>query len=278
MTDKYAVIGNPVEHSLSPDIHAAFARETGQDLSYGRLRAPLDGFSAVVAQFRDEGGSGLNVTLPFKHEAHALASRPTLRAAAARAVNTLSFGTNEISGDNTDGIGLVTDLKVNLAFELRGRRILLMGAGGAARGVALPLLLEEPSQLIVANRTVARARQLHDELRDAAALAGKSAGEFGVLDYAALSDRRFDLVINATSAGLTDAAPPLPEAVFAPGALAYDMVYGKETPFLKFAAERGTSAVDGLGMLVEQAAESFFIWRGVRPRTKPVIDRLRRQG
>ena len=272
MTDRYAVIGNPVGHSLSPDIHAAFARETGEDISYGRLRAPLDGFEAAVVAFRAAGGRGLNVTLPFKHEACRL-SRAQGTAQAATAVNTLEFGSGEILGYNTDGVGLVRDLKANLGREMHGRRVLLMGAGGATYGVVEPLLDERPAQLIVANRTEGKAREL---VAHFGAIAGAAASEFAAIGYGRLQGRQFDIVVNATSAGLAGAMPPLPEDVFAPGALAYDMVYGKETPFLKFAAGRGAQAADGLGMLVEQAAESFFIWRGVRPATAPVIRALRK--
>ena len=273
MTDKYAVIGNPVEHSLSPDIHAAFARETGQDLSYGRLRAPLDGFSAVVAQFRNEGGSGLNVTLPFKHEAWRISMTHSPDAANANAVNTIQFVDSKVFGHNTDGIGLVRDLQDNLGCPIQDRRVLVMGAGGAAYGVTERLLRAQPGQLVVANRTVAKAQALVERFKSRASA---TATELRGRPYDALGGGGFDVVINATSAGLTDDMPALPADVFAPDALAYDMVYGKKTPFLKFAAERGIRAVDGLGMLVEQAAESFFIWRGVRPSTKPVIDRLRR--
>ena len=274
MTDQYAVIGNPVEHSLSPEIHAAFARETGQDISYGRLLAPLDAFAAAVAKFRDEGGSGLNVTLPFKHEAWRL-SRAQGAAQAAKAVNTLKCGAGEVLGYNTDGPGLVRDLTVNLARELRGRRVLLMGAGGATYGVMEPLLNERPAELVVANRTEQKAHEVVASFaRVAATLA---AAEVTACGYDGLRGRQFDIVINATSAGLAGAMPSLPGAVFAPDALAYDMVYGRATPFLAFAAALGARACDGLGMLVEQAAESFFFWRGVRPTTKPLIARLRAQ-
>jgi shikimate dehydrogenase len=273
VTDRYAVIGNPVEHSLSPEIHAAFARETGQDLSYGRIRPPLDGFKAAVAKFRDEGGSGLNVTLPFKHEAWSMASSRKGYARDAEAVNTIKFLGDGLEGHNTDGVGLLADIERNLAYPIGGRRVLLMGAGGATYGVAHPVLAARPDRLVVANRTLDRATKLVAHFQRFANLAvhGLSAKP-----YDALSGERFDLVINATSAGLEDEMPALPEGLFAQDALAYDMVYGKETPFLKFAAERGARTVDGLGMLVEQAAESFFIWRGVRPSTQPVIDWLRR--
>lgn len=272
MTDSYAVIGNPVEHSLSPAIHAAFARATGQDIFYGRILAPRDGFRAAVAAFRDAGGRGLNVTLPFKQEAWRLAGVHSAAARAAGAVNTLKFERGRVTGDNTDGAGLVRDLSDNLGCPLRDRRVLLMGAGGAVYGVMEPILRERPRELVVANRTVEKAVALVAHFRKLHALAGRGVT---ARSYESLSGPRFDIVINATSAGLADGMPPLPREVFAPGALAYDMVYGRRTRFLQFAVERGARAVDGLGMLVEQAAESFFLWRGVRPATKPVIDRLR---
>lgn len=280
MTDRYAVIGNPIEHSLSPLIHSEFAHATGQDIAYGRILAPLDGFKKAALQFRDGGGKGLNVTVPFKVDAFRLATARSIRADSARAVNTLSFGAAAIAGDNTDGIGLVNDLRHNIGFEIRNRRILLMGAGGAARGVLLPLLLEEPSGFVIVNRTLSKAVRLRKELcdqLDAAAFPGpgRTVPAMDVRDYASLQGPRFDIVINATSAGLDDAMPPLPRDLFAPGALAYEMVYGRETPFMKFAAGCGARVADGLGMLVEQAAESFFIWRGVRPATAPVIKSLR---
>jgi len=275
MTDRYAVIGNPVEHSLSPAIHAEFARANGQDISYGRLLAPLDGFKAAVLKFREEGGKGLNVTLPFKQEAWRLADDHSPGARAAGAVNTLTFEHGRLAGHNTDGMGLTRDLTGNHDCSVRGKRLLLMGAGGAVYGVMEPLLRELPQAVVVANRTLDKAVALvgyFDKLQKFAAH-GVSARPYG-----ALAGLRFDIVINATSAGLADVMPPLPRDIFAAGALAYEMVYGRKTLFMKFATECGARAVDGLGMLVEQAAESFFIWRGVRPATKPVIDRFRREG
>lgn len=272
MRDKYAVIGNPVEHSLSPRIHAEFARATGEDISYGRVLAPRDGFSDAVRAFRSEGGKGLNVTLPFKHEAWRLAGVRSGYAAAARAVNTLTFEGEGVVGHNTDGIGLVRDLTGNLGIEVRGKRVLLMGAGGASYGVVEPLLREEPMSLVVANRTPEKAVELvkHFEPLQSRARRGFSARAYG-----ALAGMQFDLVVNATSAGLEGAMPPLPGDILAPGAHAYDMVYARRTPFLDFAREKGARVSDGIGMLVEQAAESFFIWRGVRPETAPVIQALR---
>ena len=272
MADRYAVIGNPVDHSLSPLIHAEFARATGEDIAYGRLLASVDGFRAAALEFRDGGGRGLNVTLPFKHEAWRLADSRAGQAQAARAVNTLKFKQGRIVGHNTDGVGLVRDLVVNLGCEVRGRRVLLAGAGGASYGVMEPLLREMPQIVVVANRTAEKAVALAGHFEGVANLAAHG---IAAKPYEALDGAPFDIVINATSAGLADAMPALPRGVFAPGALAYDMVYGKRTPFMSFAAGCGARAADGLGMLVEQAAESFFIWRGVRPETKPVIARLR---
>ena len=274
MTDRYAVIGNPVEHSLSPQIHAEFARVTGQDLAYGRILAPRDGFRDAVLAFRAAGGKGLNVTLPFKHEAWRLAVVRSGFALVAGAVNTLSFQGERIEGHNTDGIGLVRDLTRNLRIAVRAKRVLLMGAGGAAYGVMESLLREQPETVVVANRTLEKAIALvgHFEKLQSSALQGISARP-----YEALAGDRFDILINATSAGLEGAMPALPEGVFAPGALAYDMVYARRTPFLEFAQLLGARVSDGLGMLVEQAAESFFIWRGVYPETRSAMAILRRQ-
>jgi shikimate dehydrogenase len=264
VTDRYAVIGNPVAHSKSPWIHAEFARQTGQDIDYGRIEAPLGGFEAAVAAFRAAGGRGLNVTVPFKERAYRMATDLSERARAAAAVNTLTFGASGTSGDNTDGVGLVRDLQQNLAFGLQGTRVLLAGAGGAAQGVVQPLIAAGIARLVIANRTAERAR----------ALAARFPGLRGC-GFDELADERFDLVINATSAGLSGDGPDLPRGVLGTGGLAYDMVYGRDTPFLAQARALGARACDGLGMLVEQAAESFFIWRGVRPQTNPVLKALR---
>lgn len=263
MTDRYAVFGNPISHSKSPRIHALFAAQTGQDMRYEAILAPLDGFAAAVRDFAAAGGKGANVTVPFKEEAFQLATELTPRALAAGAVNTLSFAGTAIRGDNTDGAGLVRDLSTNLGCSLAGRRILLIGAGGAARGVIQPLLDERPAGLFIANRTAEKARQL-------AAAFGVDGGGFETV-----AGRSFDLVINATSAGLSDMALPLPEESFAPGCLAYEMLYGRETPFMAQARAAGATVADGLGMLVEQAAEAFCIWRGVRPDTAPVFAALK---
>ncbi len=269
MTDRYAVVGNPIAHSKSPLIHAAFARETGQDLTYDRILAPLDGFRATVDEFRAAGGRGLNVTLPFKLEAFDYAPERTERAQAAGAINTLAFDGARCLGDNTDGEGLTLDLEKNLGAVLGDARILLLGAGGAAQGVILPLLARRPQTLVIANRTVTKAEQLASQFAAHGPVRGSS--------FAALAGATFDVVINATSAAVSGAAPDLPRGLYAPGSLAYEMMYGKgETGFLAQARADGAGALaDGLGMLVEQAAEAFFVWRGVRPDTAPVLARLR---
>ena len=262
--DKYAVVGNPIGHSLSPRIHALFAAQTAQDMRYEALLAPLDGFAATVGAFIAEGGRGLNVTVPFKEEAFRLATRLSERARAAGAVNTLGFSGAERFGDNTDGAGLVRDITVNRQRDIAGQRLLLLGAGGAARGVILPLLAAKPASLLIANRTADKARAL------AAAFSGCAGGGFDDI-----GGRSFDIVINATSAGLAGGVLPRLTFAFAPGCLAYEMVYGKDTDFLRQARASGATTADGLGMLVEQAAEAFFVWRGVRPDTAPVLMELR---
>lgn len=263
MTDKYVVIGNPIAHSKSPQIHALFAAETQQDMSYERLLAPIDGFEATVREFIAAGGRGANVTVPFKEEAWRVATRLTPRAEAAGAVNTLAFNGAEILGDNTDGAGLLADIERNLGVSVVGKRVLLLGAGGAARGVIMPLLERQPAAVMIANRTAPRAEELAQRFPPCRASS-----------YADLGGA-FDIVINATSAGLADQALPIAATVFAPGCLAYDMMYGKETPFLRQAREAGAVCADGLGMLVEQAAEAFLVWRGVRPDTAPVFASFR---
>ena len=266
MTDKYAVIGHPISHSKSPLIHAEFARQTGQDMSYEAIEAPLDGFTATVERLRKEGYKGCNVTVPFKEHAYQLNIIGISRSDEvdyAKAANTLKFLDGKIEVRNTDGVGLVRDIVQNLSVDLTGKRLLLMGAGGAAKGVIWPLRHANATNITITNRTVDRIRHL----------AGPNVS---VCSYKELAGKSFDIVINATSAGLSDEMPPLPPGIFAPGALAYDMMYGRETPFMKFAREQGAAIVsDGLGMLVEQAAESFFLWRGVRPETAPVISALR---
>jgi len=274
VTDRYAVIGNPVAHSKSPFIHAEFAGHTGQDLVYERVLAPLDGFAAAVDHFRAKGGLGLNVTLPFKLEAFALAQERGAHAWDAQAVNTLKFEGATIYGDNTDGIGLVRDIQANLAFPIAGRDVLLMGAGGAAQGALGMLLDAKPARLVVANRTPQKAERLAERLRHARGLGMALLSASG---YAELTGQEFDLIVNSTSASLNDTVPELPDGVFARDCLAYDMMYGKGlTPFLEKALTQGAARLaDGIGMLVEQAAESFFIWRGVRPQTGPVIAALK---
>lgn len=264
MTDRYAVFGHPIAHSKSPQIHTAFARQTGQDMTYEAILAPLDGFADSVAAFIAAGGRGANVTVPFKEEAFRLANRLSPRAQRAGAVNTLSFDADGILGDNTDGAGLVADLTRNLHCTIVGKRVLLLGAGGAARGVIEPLLNQQPAVLVIANRTVSRAEEL-------AELFGRGIRACG-FDAA---DTPYDLVINATAASLAGDLPPLSPRVFTPDTLAYDMMYGRDTPFLDFARTHGARTADGLGMLVEQAAEAFHLWRGVRPDTAPVIASLR---
>jgi shikimate dehydrogenase len=269
MTDRYAVIGNPIAHSKSPLIHATFARQTGQDMAYTAMLAPLDGFAAAAGAFRDQGGKGMNITVPFKQEAWKLATRLTERASTAQAVNTFKFDDGVILGDNTDGAGLVRDITHNLGFSIAGKRVLLMGAGGAARGVLLPLLAQVPAELAIANRTASRALDLQEQFA--------VYGQVRVSDYADLAGQQFDLVVNATSSSLNNELPPLAAGIFGPDSLAYDMMYGKGlTAFLSFAEQQGAGRLaDGLGMLVEQAAESFYLWRGVRPATPPVIAQLR---
>ena len=273
MTELYAVVGNPIAHSKSPEIHAAFARQTGQDIGYSRLLAPLDGFSATLDRFRAEGGKGVNVTVPFKLEAFDIAHRVSQRAKDAQAANFLMFEEDRMFADNTDGPGLVRDLVNNLRYHPKEKRILLLGAGGAAQGVLAALLEQEPGILTIANRTVEKALRLAETFRRHPA-AGSSV--LCGLGFGDLSGHHFDLIINATSSSLHGQLPPLPAPAFAPGALAYDMMYGKgRTPFLALAEAYGAKTTDGLGMLVEQAAESFLLWRGVRPQTAPVIARLR---
>ena len=269
MTDKYCVFGNPIGHSKSPVIHTAFARQTGQDILYTATLAPIDGFAEAVEEFIAAGGRGANITVPFKQEAFKLVTRRTPRADLAGASNTLIFEGDERIGDNTDGVGLLRDITINLGCPITNRRILLLGAGGAARGAIGPLLEMHPQSLIIANRTVSGARSLAEHFSRLGPIAGCS--------YDDLAGRSFDIVINATSAGLTGTMPRLPEGIFAPGSLAYSMMYGpSDMPFRDTASNLGATMIsDGLGMLVEQAAESFFVWRGVRPDCAPVMTMLR---
>jgi shikimate dehydrogenase len=271
LSERFCVIGNPVAHSKSPAIHAAFALQTGQDLVYERCLAPLDGFAATVAGLIASGYRGANVTVPFKLEAAALATRLSARAHAAGAVNTLVFADGEVFGDNTDGAGLVRDIVHNAQCALAGKRILLVGAGGAARGAVLPLMGEQAAQIVIVNRTRATAE----------ALAARFAGQGVALAACAFEElgqcgAPFDLIVNATSASLQGAMPPLPASVFSTNTLALDMMYGNNpTLFMDFAASCGARTRDGLGMLVEQAAEAFALWRGVRPHTATLLEQLR---
>ena len=270
MTDRYAVIGNPIEHSKSPQIHAAFAAQTGEAMAYGRLLGTPGRFGEEVRGFFASGGKGLNVTVPFKEEAWELADELSPRARLARAVNTLTpLSDGRIRGDNTDGAGLVRDLQTNHGAELAGKRLLLLGAGGAARGVLGPLCECRPAAIAVANRTAARAEQLAAELRQLGPLEGMG------LDR--LAGRRFDLIVNATAAGLQNRVPDIPDDLLDAGGWCYDMMYGDQpTAFVRWGHAHGAvRSLDGLGMLVEQAAESFFAWRGLRPDTAPVIAFLR---
>jgi len=277
VSDRYAVIGNPIAHSRSPAIHAAFARQTGEDLIYERLLAPVDGFVAAVDAFRSAGGRGLNVTLPFKLDAFRRAGRLSERARAAGAVNTLRFDADAIFGDNTDGIGLVTDIAQRLRCPLAGRTVLLLGAGGAARGVILPLLAAGVARLTVLNRTPQRAHELVRAFVGDATDPRLDAGGFDRFEEPAHRAPAVDVIVNGTSSGLAGEAPPVPAGWLARAGLVYDMVYGaRPTPLMTAAAAAGCGAVsDGLGMLVEQAAESFALWRGVRPDTAPVYALLR---
>lgn len=273
-TDRYAVMGNPVAHSKSPLIHAQFAARTGQPVRYDAILVPMHGFNAAVAAFRAEGGRGLNITVPFKQEAWLLAQQRTPRAERAGAVNTLWWDTqNILHGDTTDGIGLVRDLRDNLGLDLKDQRILLLGAGGAVRGVIEPLLAERPAALVIANRTARKAVELAQAFHDLGPVSGCGLDALA----ATVTATPFDLIVNGTAAGLTGDVPPLPASVIGAATWAYDMMYASEpTAFVRWALEQGARhACDGLGMLVEQAAESFRIWRGVRPATAPVIARLR---
>lgn len=271
MTDQYAVFGNPINHSKSPNIHRQFAEQTGQDMHYSKQLVEEQAFASAAEVFFAQGGKGLNITVPFKLAAFEFAQAITPRAQRAGAVNTLarqSDGT--ILGDNTDGIGMVHDMH-NLGWELRHKRILVLGAGGAVRGILQPLLAEQPQQLVVANRTPAKAKELEMQFQDLGNIRGSS--------YQDLAGEEFDLVINGTSASMSGDLPPLPERLLADGARCYDMMYGAEpTVFMNWASQRGAQAVaDGLGMLVGQAAEAFYLWRHIRPEVIPVITALRHQ-
>ncbi|WP_176054220.1 shikimate dehydrogenase [Paraburkholderia caribensis] len=272
MTDQYAVIGNPIGHTKSPLIHGLFAEETQQAMSYTAIEGPLepsDAFAATVRAFIAAGVKGMNVTAPFKLKAFAMADERSERAELAGAANALSFKDGRIIAENFDGVGLLRDIEINLSLPMGGKRVLVLGAGGAVRGALLPFLAARPAELIVANRDIAKARAL---VRQAA-----TNGPLAACGYADLEAMgQFDLVVNATSASLTGELPPVPPGVFSPTGAAYELAYGKRlTPFLRLARNAGVLRVaDGVGMLVEQAAEAFAWWRGVRPQTHAVIDRL----
>ncbi len=273
VVDRYAVVGNPIAHSKSPLIHEAFARQSQQNLSYERILAPLDGFTATVQDLIVKGYKGVNVTVPFKFEAYTLADERSSRALSAGAANTLIFDGQHIAADNTDGAGLVRDVEQNLKVPLSGKRLLLLGAGGAAEGVLQPILAANPALLVIANRSADKALAMASKA--ASSTISPSAINVTGCEFNHLQGQQFDVVINATSAGLTDTALPIPDTVFADGCLAYDMMYGRETPFMVQARANGARVADGLGMLVEQAAEAFYLWRGVRPETLPVIEMIR---
>lgn len=269
--DRYALIGQPVHHSRSPVIHSLFARETGQALTYELIEAAPEEFEQAVRGFAAAGGRGMNVTVPHKEAAFRLADTRGPEAEQAGAVNTLTFGPGgDIRGDNTDGIGFLRDLTENLGWTLEDRRVLVLGAGGAARGILPPLLESAPRELVLANRTLPRAQALEERFREL--------GRIEVVSFDALADAgAFDIVVNATSAGLKGEQPPFPASIVAASTCCYDLAYTRsgDTPFVLWARAAGAAqAEQGLGMLVEQAAESFFIWRGVRPDTEPVIRAL----
>lgn len=266
--DRYAVIGHPISQSKSPLIHASFAKTMGHTISYTAIEAPLDGFATTVLSFAQSGGLGMNVTAPFKLEAFAMATHKMERAERAGATNALKFEGSHIIAENFDGLGLVNDIERNMSFSLRGKRVLMLGAGGAARGALLPLLNAKPDVLVLANRTPAKAMAL------AASFANE--GPIQGCGLADLQGERFDVVLNATSASLTGALPDVPASVFKPDGIAYELVYGKGlTPFLTLAKTAGVARVaDGVGMLVEQAAEAWVWWRGVRPPTQAVIQQI----
>lgn len=268
MTAQYAVIGNPINHSKSPLIHGLFAQATQQDMHYSALEGPLGGFAGAVDAFRASGGQGMNVTAPFKLDAFAYATERSPRAELAGAVNALKFEGQRVLAENFDGVGLVRDVVRNLGFALRGKRVLLLGAGGAVRGALLPFLAQQPALLVIANRTFEKAEQLAVQMRDQ--------GPAQASSYAALAGQPFDVVFNATSASLTGELPPVPASVFSNDGLAYELAYGKGlTPFLQMAQRAGVKRLaDGVGMLVEQAAEAFEWWRGVRPDTATAIERI----
>lgn len=275
MIDKYAVLGNPIAHSKSPQIHLAFAKQTNMNISYQPILVPLDAFDVTIRRLIDEGYKGVNVTVPFKLQAFLLSNHISPFAQVARAANTLVLERNNIQGHNTDGIGFIADVTQNLNTQLHGARILLLGAGGAAFGILQSLLEQNPSFVIIANRTFSKAEEAAKVLSTLIDSSNRNTVCMAV-PLEELGDMEFDVLINSTSTGLSDIPLPIPNTVFAKNALAYEMMYGRETPFMAQARENDAHVADGLGMLVEQAAEAFFIWRGVRPQTAPVIAMLRR--
>jgi len=283
MTDKYAVIGNPIAHSKSPFIHLAFATQTRQDISYERILAPLDGFEATILELIKKNYKGVNVTVPFKFEALKFVSQHGAvnpLALTAGAINTILFGEDgSIIGDNTDGIGLMNDIAHNLKFDISHKKVLLLGSGGAAFGILQPLLNANPSLIVISNRTLSKAQEaakiVSGLIKASQTLAHPSDTTCMAQSYENLGDNAFDLVINSTSTGLTDTTLPIPDTIFAKNCLAYDMMYGRETPFMQQARASGAQVADGLGMLVEQAAEAFYLWRAVRPETHNVMQQIR---
>jgi len=268
--DRYAVFGNPIEHSKSPQIHSLFAQQTSQSLSYTAELAEIGQFESEVKAFIKNNGKGLNVTVPFKEDAWRMATVHSARAKRAGAVNTLiAQRDGSLYGDTTDGVGLVRDLTQNHNIQIRDKDLLVVGAGGAVRGVLEELLEQQPASLLVCNRTKRKALQLATDFSDLGNIRGCGLDE--------INNQNFDLVINGTSASLKGDLPPLPESLFKRGSCSYDMMYAPQaTPFMKWSADNGaTTLLDGLGMLVEQAAESFYLWRGVRPKTNDVIDTIR---
>jgi shikimate dehydrogenase len=270
--DRYAVFGHPIGHSKSPRIHALFAEQTGERLTYTAQDVTPETFQTCVRDFFAQGGKGLNCTVPLKELAWQIADHRSERAGRSKAVNTLALRPDgTLYGDNTDGVGLMRDLTVNLELPLKNRRVLLLGAGGASRGVIGPLLEHSPSRLVIANRTPEKAIRLAEEFGDLGPINGCGFSELGT--------EPFDLILNATAASLTGELPDLPENILRRGGCCYDLAYGmKPTPFVRWGLDAGAAvSVDGIGMLIEQAAEAFFIWRGIRPETRPVIDILNRE-
>ena len=268
----FAVIGNPIHHSLSPQIHRAFAKETGLNIEYEAILSPLDEFKNTIHKLIAQKLNGANVTLPFKKEAYELASQHSNHAKIAEAVNTLEFKDDQIIGHNTDGIGLVRDLEQNLNINLKSKKILLIGAGGAAEGVIYSILEKKPSELTLTNRTIEKSNVIQNKMD----VHAKSFDvNLNVIEIAKCPNQYFDLIINATSTSLNNTDLAINHKVFHKSSLAYDMMYGKETSFIREAQSQGSKTSDGLGMLVEQAAEAFFIWHHIKPKTKSLIESLR---